>query len=180
VTGPVEIARGTASDCCCVLCGKVRVDLPVEHGCIPNLTPEQEANRLRWTDGGREWEALFERRRPDHEYGFYRRWDAQKKTAPAGMATVTPIRVSRSYVKAAVDRELATLAATRQGSRNDQLNRSSFALGQLVSAGVLAEAGTIEVLARTARSIGLPEPEIQATITSGIAAGKAQPRQGVG
>jgi hypothetical protein len=36
----MEITRGTAGDCC-LLCGKVRVDLPVEHGCIPNLTPNQ-------------------------------------------------------------------------------------------------------------------------------------------
>jgi hypothetical protein len=74
--------------------------------------------------------------------GFFADWDAKKtRTAPSNTATVIPLRTSRSYVKAAVDNEIATLAATRHGSRNDQLNRSSFALGQLIGAGVLDEGG---------------------------------------
>jgi hypothetical protein len=40
---PVEIARGTAGDCC-VKCGRVGVDLPDEHGCRPDVT-EQELAR---------------------------------------------------------------------------------------------------------------------------------------
>jgi hypothetical protein len=31
-----DIARGTAGDCC-ILCGKVGIDLPLDHGCIPNI-----------------------------------------------------------------------------------------------------------------------------------------------
>jgi hypothetical protein len=112
--------------------------------------------------------------------GFYADWDAQKRPAPANMATVIPLRISPAYVKAAFDNEISILAATRPGSRNGQLNQSSFALGQLIGAGVLAEAGTIDALTRTARDIGLPESEIQATIASGIGAGKAQPRRQVG
>jgi hypothetical protein len=46
----VDISRGTAGDCC-VLCGRVGVDLPIEHGCVPNLSAEQlaqlEADRRR-------------------------------------------------------------------------------------------------------------------------------------
>jgi hypothetical protein len=47
---PVEIRRGPAGDCC-ILCGRVGIDLPVEHGCIPNLSAEDlaqlEADRRR-------------------------------------------------------------------------------------------------------------------------------------
>jgi hypothetical protein len=42
---PHTTARGTAGDCC-VLCGRVGVDLLVEHSCRPNLTAEQEAELL--------------------------------------------------------------------------------------------------------------------------------------
>jgi hypothetical protein len=41
----VQISRGSAGDCC-LLCGKVRVDFPVEHGCIPNLPADQLAEVL--------------------------------------------------------------------------------------------------------------------------------------
>jgi hypothetical protein len=37
---PINIARGAAGDCC-VLCGKVGVPLLVEHGCVPNVEPEE-------------------------------------------------------------------------------------------------------------------------------------------
>jgi hypothetical protein len=36
---PVDIARGSAGDCC-VLCGRVGINLPDEHRCTPNLTAE--------------------------------------------------------------------------------------------------------------------------------------------
>lgn len=37
-----HIARGPAGSCC-VLCGKVALHLPVEHGCIPNVEPVPRA-----------------------------------------------------------------------------------------------------------------------------------------
>jgi hypothetical protein len=33
---PPDIARGPAGDCC-ILCGKVAENLPLEHGCKPNI-----------------------------------------------------------------------------------------------------------------------------------------------
>jgi hypothetical protein len=47
----VEIARGPAGDCC-LLCGKVGIDLPDEHGCTPTVDPAEVANRPchRWAD----------------------------------------------------------------------------------------------------------------------------------
>jgi hypothetical protein len=34
-----EIARGPAGDCC-ILCGKVGIDLPLDHGCRPSIDVE--------------------------------------------------------------------------------------------------------------------------------------------
>jgi hypothetical protein len=39
------ISRSSAGDCC-VLCGKVRVPLPVEHGCAPDVDPAGLVNAL--------------------------------------------------------------------------------------------------------------------------------------
>jgi hypothetical protein len=36
---PDEIARGPAGDCC-ILCGKVGIHLPLDHGCRPNIDVE--------------------------------------------------------------------------------------------------------------------------------------------
>ena len=33
---PPDIARGPSGDCC-ILCGKVAENLPLEHGCKPNI-----------------------------------------------------------------------------------------------------------------------------------------------
>jgi hypothetical protein len=54
---PVDISRGPAGDCC-IYCGRVAVDLPVDHACRPNLSQEDlaelEADRRRphrsWAD----------------------------------------------------------------------------------------------------------------------------------
>jgi len=32
------ISRGRSGDCC-LLCGRIGVDLPVEHGCLPDISP---------------------------------------------------------------------------------------------------------------------------------------------
>lgn len=82
----------------------------------------------------------------------------------------------RRYAKAALDRELDILARATEGGRNEQLNKSAFSLGQLIAAGLLDESEVIEQLYIVARSIGLTEQEIKATIKSGIGDGKGHPR----
>jgi hypothetical protein len=69
------------------------------------------------------------------------------------------------------------LARAPEGGRNDQLNQSSFALGQLLGAGVLDHGAVEAALSGVAASIGLTGGEIRATIHSGIEAGMRQPRQ---
>lgn len=81
-----------------------------------------------------------------------------------------------TYASAAIKQELAALAAASVGDRNNQLNRSSFALGQLVASGALLQ-GEVEVaLLNAALSTGLNEAESRTTIRSGMAAGLQQPR----
>lgn len=55
---------------------------------------------------------------------------------------------SRRYAEAALESEVKALGSSEVGNRNDQLNRSSFALGQFVAAGVLSEAEVIRALQR--------------------------------
>jgi hypothetical protein len=49
---PPDIARGSAGDCC-ILCGKVAVNLPLDHGCKPNIDVQayraQLSNSERWS-----------------------------------------------------------------------------------------------------------------------------------
>lgn len=88
-----------------------------------------------------------------------------------------------SYARAALERELSALVGAIAGvNRNDQLNASAFALGQLVGAGALDRREVEQALTAVAREIGLGEHEIAATIRSGIEAGIGQPRDlsGVG
>lgn len=81
------------------------------------------------------------------------------------------------YAQTALADELKKLAGTSEGNRNDQLNSSSFSLGQLVGAGVLERVSVEAALQGVAASIGLTGGEIRATIHSGIEAGMRQPRQ---
>ncbi len=81
------------------------------------------------------------------------------------------------YVQRAVDDELDKLARVNEGGRNHQLNRSAFALGQLVGAGVLPRSDAEDKLIAVAQAIGLPAGEARRTITSGLSAGEQEPRQ---
>ena len=79
----------------------------------------------------------------------------------------------KPYGAKALEDELTRLRAAPNGSRNDQLNRSAFALGQLVGGGVLDRA---EVESELLAATDLPEKEARATIASGLEAGIQEPR----
>jgi hypothetical protein len=81
------------------------------------------------------------------------------------------------YAEAALRGELANLERTVEGDRNNQLNKSAFALGQFIGAGLLDPDRVEAELTRVALAIGLNEHEIQASIRSGIEAGMREPRQ---
>jgi hypothetical protein len=84
---------------------------------------------------------------------------------------------ARRYAEAALRDEVNTLAGTPDGTRNDQLNKSAFALGQFVTAGVLSETEVINALSKAASYAGLDHDEIERTIRSGLEAGAKHPRK---
>lgn len=87
-----------------------------------------------------------------------------------------PVGGDDPYAQAALSDELAVLASTREGNRNNQLNTSAFNLGQFVGAGRLARSYVEEQLRAVGRSVGLGEREIERTIRSGLEAGESEPR----
>lgn len=82
----------------------------------------------------------------------------------------------RAWALAALNAECQTVASTAKGGRNDQLNRSAFAMGQIVGGGHLAESEAVEHLWKAAKACGLGSVEIAPTLGSGLKAGKVEPR----
>lgn len=80
------------------------------------------------------------------------------------------------YGLAAFDKELEALSETLEGTRNVQLNKAAFSLGQLVAGGELDRELVESELLSTAISIGLSEAEARPTIKSGLDAGAKEPR----
>lgn len=74
---------------------------------------------------------------------------------------------ARSYGLVALRREADALAICPEGQRNDQLNRAAFNLASLVEAGALSAEEVDDALTSSARSAGLGETEIAATLASG-------------
>ena len=64
-----------------------------------------------------------------------------------------------------------------EGTRNDQLNRSAYSIGQLVGAGVLDAEEAGSALLNAAMRTGLSEREATATIRSGMIPGIRNPRR---
>ncbi len=101
----------------------------------------------------------------------------------AGTSTCCPSlghhrsKPSSAYASSAFENELAILHQTGPGSRNDQLNRSAFALGQFIGSGDLDRSEVEQTLLKVAREKGLSEGEAKATIRSGIEGGMLHPRQ---
>lgn len=98
----------------------------------------------------------------------------RERKAPASMpAYVNPSE--HPWVKAAFDGEMRDLRFATEGTRNAQLNRSAFNLGQLVPH-ALSYHDVEASLHAEAAAIGLAEREIVATIRSGLDAGMDEPR----
>ena len=89
-----------------------------------------------------------------------------------------------TYGRAALEREIAALAATASGSRNHPLNRAAFSLFQLVAGGELDQRDVIAGLCRAVEANGLAHDDgwhaIWATIRSGARAGAQHPRRANG
>ncbi len=79
------------------------------------------------------------------------------------------------WVKAAFEEEIRDLRMAPEGTRNAQLNRCAFKLGQLVPHALSYHEVESQLHAEAA-AIGLAEREIVATIRSGLDAGMDEPR----
>ena len=99
---------------------------------------------------------------------------APKKPEPA--TTAKPDESKSRYALKALDDEVRLVRAASAGGRNDQLNRSAFAIGQLVGAGAVTLSVAWACLENAATEVGLGDRETLATLRSGFASGQAQPR----
>ena len=83
----------------------------------------------------------------------------------------------RKYVSVAIEDEISILKGTPEGGRNNQLNRSAFAIGQFVGAHYISEREATRELERAASAAGMCEKDgIEATIRSGLQDGMTNPR----
>ena len=80
------------------------------------------------------------------------------------------------YCAAAITAELKCLAEAGEGQRNEQLNRTAYAVAQFVAAGKVPEDWARGELEGTAVQIGLTVIEARRTIGSAFAAGLQNPR----
>jgi hypothetical protein len=104
-------------------------------------------------------------------WSYRREAAAARPIQPTGSA-----HTNSAYVNAAVDRELAELAGTGMGNRNNKLNDSAFNLGTFVGAGALPESEARALLQDVARSWGRDWARCVKTIENGLAAGARSPR----
>lgn len=103
-----------------------------------------------------------------------------RKPEPTPPAAVTTTEPTSTYVDRAVEDEMQKLRSTPVGARNDQLNRSAFALGTMIGAGWLDQGRAEAELRAAAFAIDHgKEPGLSATIRSGIESGKRNPRSGL-
>jgi len=84
--------------------------------------------------------------------------------------------INTKYGMASLFEEMAHLANTSKGERNNCLNRGAFCLGQLVASGDLNELYVSNSLLAAATSIGLTQSEAKQTIKNGLESGKCKPR----
>jgi len=101
----------------------------------------------------------------------------RKAKSRAGHGETESARRARAWAAAALAGEAADIAAMAADSgRNDALNGAAYKTGRLVGGALLTEDDVRQALADAAASCGLPAGEAARTITSGLAAGVADPR----
>lgn len=101
------------------------------------------------------------------------------RPAPPGPVRI-PAHAGSRYAEAAMRGELEKLLSLEgtEGTRNDELNRSAFALGQLTAGGALDREQTVSLLEKVGERIGLRVGEVRVTVASGMRAGALYPRGG--
>lgn len=106
----------------------------------------------------------------------WRALDLAEDEQPRQVAQGSPPSSTDAYGRKALESEASRVFMSTEGERNAQLNRSAYALGQLIAGGVLVRSDVEDALGRAASNAGLGEQEIRRTIKSGIEAGMREPR----
>jgi hypothetical protein len=100
--------------------------------------------------------------------------------APPWLVALAKAKKASAYAKAALDRECKNVASAQPGTRNSTLNTAAFNLFQLVAGGALDEQEVRDRLFEAAELCRLVADDgaqqVWATIDSGAAAGRQQPR----
>ncbi len=108
-------------------------------------------------------------------------WLRSALTSPHKAHSLRPPLPSATTLSAGAERalraEVGRVAMAREGTRNDSLNRSAFALGRWVGAGAMAADAVVVALLHVAAIVGLDDAEAERTIAGGITAGMAHPRR---
>lgn len=112
---------------------------------------------------------------PEHIVSLIRSHQAPEKVTRLPTPINTTDTIREPYIQKAIDNEIALVSSAKDGTRNDQLNRSAFALAQFIPHG-LSESKISDLLESAALNAGLSPSETQKTIASGIQSGKTNPR----
>ena len=86
-----------------------------------------------------------------------------------------PTIATTDRARRALCRAIGRVMDAGEGGRNDTLNAQSYAVSRYVAAGLISEREASEALYAAARQIGLPHPEIRATIQSAFRSGYRHP-----
>jgi len=92
----------------------------------------------------------------------------------AKMDAERELKRQRAYAEKALENEVDRVRSATEGIRNDQLNRSAFALAGFTA--ILGDDTIERALTDAAKAAGLGDAEIRETLRSGTRAGKADPR----
>lgn len=95
--------------------------------------------------------------------------DRNRATQPPGSPAAPPAAASGgnpAYVQAALTSEASLVANAAPGTRNDTLNRAAFNLTRYIQSGELDATTVADALAGAARTAGLADAEIRATLAS--------------
>jgi putative DNA primase/helicase len=105
--------------------------------------------------------------------------ESKPENEPAKLIPVPAAKLNRAraYAEAARTQELGRVRKAPNHQRNNTLNIAAFKLGQLLPYDILSEREVVDDLVNAAREVGLHEGEIQATIESGLTAGRRNPRR---
>jgi hypothetical protein len=79
-----------------------------------------------------------------------------------------PVKRGRRYARAAFDAELEAVRIAVDGTRNDQLNRSAFAIARFVTDGSIPASEYVERFTGTATDAGLGADEVRRTLASAL------------